>query len=100
MRAQGFTVDGEHDSEDEEDSYVNKCVEVVGRGDSDKEPLKGFVMQDMLVENCGCVADTETQSVQSNIKAYQVRKKSVVAVTKCMKHQQRNFSQYCRLGTV
>lgn len=53
MLRQGFTVDGEHDSEDQEDSYVNKCVEVVGQGDSEDDPLKGFVMQDMLVQNCG-----------------------------------------------
>lgn len=50
---QGFTVDGEHDSADSADSIVNKCVEVVGQGKSDDEPLEGFVMMDMLVQNCG-----------------------------------------------
>lgn len=50
---QGFTVDGEHDSADERDSIVNKCVEVVGRGKSDSDSLDGFVMKDMLVQNCG-----------------------------------------------
>ena len=50
---QGFTVDGEHDSADERDSIVNKCVEVVGQGKSDSDSLEGFVMKDMLVQNCG-----------------------------------------------
>lgn len=50
---QGFTVDGEHDSSDDIDSYVNKCVEVVGQGDSEDEGIDGFVMTGMTVLNCG-----------------------------------------------
>lgn len=48
----GFTVDGEHgDDSSDEDSFVNKCVEVRGNGEDD--PLRGFIMQDMEVRNCG-----------------------------------------------
>ncbi|CAN0525117.1 unnamed protein product, partial [Laminaria digitata] len=49
----GFTVDGEHGDTFELDSFVNKCVEVVGQGYSEDEALDGFVMKDMAVRNCG-----------------------------------------------
>lgn len=42
-------MDGEHDSSDDIDSYVNKCVEV----DGDEDGIEGFVMTGMTVVNCG-----------------------------------------------
>lgn len=52
-RLQGFTVDGKHNSANKKSSYVNKCVLVEGAGKSSKDPLKGFVMKDMTIKNCG-----------------------------------------------
>ena len=46
-------MDGEHGDTYEEDSFVNKCVEVVGQGNGEDEALEGFVMQGMNVKNCG-----------------------------------------------
>ena len=50
---QGFTVDGEHGSTHEPDSFVNKCVEVIGLGQNETEAVEGFVMKNMIVQNCG-----------------------------------------------
>ena len=49
----GFTVDGEHGDTFEIDSFVNKCVEVVGQGYSEDVAIEGFVMKDMAVRSCG-----------------------------------------------
>ena len=51
--AQGFSVDGQHDSADEMDSFVSKCVMVDGNAESEDDALEGFVMKDMLVQSCG-----------------------------------------------
>lgn len=53
IRLKGFTVDGAHDDEYEADSFVNKCVEVRGRGQNEMEALEGFVMTGVTVRNCG-----------------------------------------------
>ena len=51
---QGFSVDGKTGSDDEQrDSYENKCVRVDSMGESEDEALDGFVMRNMLVQNCG-----------------------------------------------
>ena len=46
-------MDGYHGDDYEADSFVNKCVEVRGQGQSDDEPLEGFVMKGVTVQNCG-----------------------------------------------
>lgn len=50
---QGFTVDGKSGPSYEMESYSNKCVEVESMGKSENESLQGFVMNDMVVKNCG-----------------------------------------------
>lgn len=50
---QGFSIDGKTGSEEEFHSYQNKCVIVNGQGESEDDALDGFVMKDMLVQNCG-----------------------------------------------
>ena len=47
-------MDGKTGSDDEQtDSYENKCVRVDSMGESEDEALDGFVMRNMLVQNCG-----------------------------------------------
>ena len=46
-------MDGKSGSSSDIDSYVNKCVEVESTGKSEKDPLEGFVMTDMVIKNCG-----------------------------------------------
>lgn len=46
-------MDGKHESSSKKSSYVNKCVSVEGTGKSSSDPLKGFVMKDMVIKNCG-----------------------------------------------
>ena len=50
---QGFTVNGKYGDKDVYDSYLNKCVWVKGQGTSTNSALKGFVMNEMKVHNCG-----------------------------------------------
>lgn len=53
---QGFSVDGtiRHDDDEKRQSFVDKCVRIDGRSrHSAENPLKGFVMKDMTVRNCG-----------------------------------------------
>lgn len=53
---QGFSVDGTiyADEDGGPDSFVDKCVRVDGRrGHSETNPLRGFVMKDMAIHNCG-----------------------------------------------
>lgn len=50
---QGFTVDGKSGPSYEMESYSNKCVEVESMGKNENDSLQGFVMNDMVVKNCG-----------------------------------------------
>ncbi|CAB1118084.1 unnamed protein product [Ectocarpus sp. CCAP 1310/34] len=50
----GFTVEGKVGTSDtDEASWVNKCVYVEGPGSQSSAVLDGFVMEDMIVQNCG-----------------------------------------------
>ncbi|CAM9939140.1 unnamed protein product [Ectocarpus sp. 6 AP-2014] len=50
----GFTVEGKIGTSDtDEASWVNKCVYVEGPGSQSSAVLDGFVMEDMIVQNCG-----------------------------------------------
>ena len=46
-------MDGFFGSSHDEDSYINKCVWIDGEVEDDVTPLQGFVMRDMLIQNCG-----------------------------------------------
>ena len=50
---QGFTVDGQQQSAHARESFVNKCIQVIGPGENETEAIQGFVMENMLVQNCG-----------------------------------------------
>ncbi|CAM9939244.1 unnamed protein product [Ectocarpus sp. 6 AP-2014] len=50
----GFSVEGKIGSNDtDQASWVNKCVYVEGPGANSSAVLDGFVMEDMVVQNCG-----------------------------------------------
>ncbi|CAM9793899.1 unnamed protein product [Ectocarpus fasciculatus] len=50
----GFSVEGKIGTSDtDEASWVNKCVYVEGPGSQSSSVLDGFVMEDMVVQNCG-----------------------------------------------
>ncbi|CAM9864734.1 unnamed protein product [Ectocarpus sp. 4 AP-2014] len=50
----GFSVEGKIGSNDtDQGSWVNKCVYVEGPGSNSSAVLDGFVMEDMVVQNCG-----------------------------------------------
>ena len=46
---QGFTVEGKIGDGSDADDYIDKCVYV----DGGHSGLDGFVMEDLLVQNCG-----------------------------------------------
>lgn len=51
---QGFSVGGQTGPDDNSiGSFENKCVRVEGFGESEEGALDGFVVRDMLVQNCG-----------------------------------------------
>ena len=51
---QGFSVDGFVGSGDSTDSFINKCVWVEGEAGAETiTHIEGFVMKNMLIENCG-----------------------------------------------
>lgn len=51
---QGFSVDGKTGFDDDQfDSYEKKCVRVDSMGRSEEDALDGFLMKNMLVQNCG-----------------------------------------------
>lgn len=61
---QGFTIDGWLNDIDEEDSFVDKCIWVEGQdkpttvgylGREVETSLIGTVIEDMKIQNCGCV---------------------------------------------
>lgn len=68
---QGFTVDGWLNDIDEEDSFVDKCIWVEGQdkpttvmygGREVESSLIGTVIEDMRIQNCGCVEKLSTDS--------------------------------------
>lgn len=50
---QGIPVDGQVDSADEIESFVNICVMIEGNSESEDDALEGLVMKDMLVQTRG-----------------------------------------------
>lgn len=59
---QGFSVEGKIGDDSDADSYINKCVYVEGE---DSE-LEGFVMEGLLLQNCGRVSIVEIHLRQIN----------------------------------
>ncbi|CAM9649445.1 unnamed protein product [Ectocarpus sp. 4 AP-2014] len=53
IELKGFTVEGQIGTEVTEDSYVLKCIYVQGPGSDSTAFLDGFVMEEMVVQNCG-----------------------------------------------
>ena len=60
---QHFTVEGKIEDSSNAGAYNNKCVYVDGEGSE----LDGFVMEGLLIQNCGCEA--MNHKVQLNVKA-------------------------------